>query len=397
MRKIVIASVLHSDNLGDCVIATCFRYLIEKMFPNVQIVELDLGGRTSVQDNDRIVRRLLRWIYFRLPKFIRPLVPLTVWIAGGRRALSRIWKDQIYDADLIVIAGGQIFADNSLNFPLKTYTLSQLASRLQIPIAFNACGAVGQWSKIGKAKFASVLINHNTVSISTRDDASRDYLYSQLPALNDTGVEVIPDPGVWSNILSNDYCSLIRGYVGLCVVAPREVVDQTDKYSIPQLYSFWLDLVRTLTRQNVPTAIFTNGNSDDFGFANDLYQQLRRETCRLKGRSLTICDRPENIERLVTFIRSFRLVVTQRLHALVVAFSCGVPAVPVCWNGKLLAFSNYAHLPVLPQVGELPSIESVTKIALSPKTAQPHEKRLEEMQKQAKQHIFEVINSVMED
>jgi polysaccharide pyruvyl transferase WcaK-like protein len=343
--QVVICGEVYSANLGDEILAHSFAYLLQQQI-SVPVNLLDLSSRrpdrqkqvqerplhTAGQVGNPVERRFWAWV-LKLPQ---PVALLSWWWWHWRTRRNDFYTQALQDATALVIGGGNLLIDNQLDFPLKVYGIAQCARRMGIPVFYYGCGVGQRWSG-----WATLLLRWSLMqaeAIAVRDQTSWDRLSQRLPEIAPK-LSVVWDIAVCCAEAYDSPQPQSSSVIGLGICAPqvlaRHVGTEAASYFQPEtLMQFWLEIARSLVEQQHPIQLFTNGAQVDRGFAQKLQERLIAAHIPVH---LTVAL-PRSGTELVQTIGSFHGVIAFRLHACIVAYSLGVPAVGLKWDTKVESF-----------------------------------------------------------
>lgn len=330
MKHVVICAVPYSDNLGDAVIAETLGFLIRQALPDCRISYLDIAGRTQLGESSLKKGRLMR-IFSSLPGWARvPALTLAIGMKYRRQWRAR-WKQQLADADVVVIGGGQLLCDVDLNFPLKLYLLAQCLGK-KAEVALVSVGVAGNWSGAGKYLLSRFFKQAAPRFISVRDENSRRNI---VRVAGDTcsDVTIIPDPAILSSALYADKGLEKRWDVGICVSDVEALHYNADLVSVSEQgrgIGMFAELVTRLRQSGQRVVLFTNGAAEDNIAAAAVRSRL--------GVDDVDFILPRSPAELVSVIAGCRSMVGHRMHANIIAFSFGVPSVGIVWDTKVASF-----------------------------------------------------------
>lgn len=330
--RIVVCGVVYAANLGDGVIAECMAHVLKKHWPDTPVLHLDLStretyGETAVSGKRRILA-LLR----HSPGFINTMIVAAGLKAFLVRKAAPAWEDYFRAQDVVVIGGGHLLSDFNLNFPSKLALLSRIAARAGARLGLHAVGVSGNWSKRATQLFDTVL--SRCASVSVRDEASLRHLAAHVPGL-EVAPSIAADPGYIARLQYADVVPVRRG-IGLNISNPDELAQYDAKAggksaTRPDYDGFWIGLLREYLRRGSPVTMFTNGAEED----EEYLDRLVRKAAAAGLSGFDRRPRPRAPAELVGMIKGLDLLIGHRLHAHIVAFAHGVPAVALGWDDKL--------------------------------------------------------------
>ncbi len=331
--NILVVGVPFSRNLGDGVIFDNLRYLYKKHSRFSRVIPLDLAGRETFESGDRPVSNRVA-LFSKLPGFTRKIAVAAFILANFLCRWRRGWKTKVLAADVIVIGGGQLFLDESLNFPLKLYLFSRLLKHNPSANRYIAfVGVAPSLSRFGRFLFRAALDNIRPQSVTLRDPESRtrfaELISKRYP------LAVAADPALFSaecyGVPSRSRTRVER--VGLCIADPRglDVEGRLGEDFHAGLAEYFSTLARALHDAGYQVALFTNGALEDEALKDDIHLNLGlAEVQRL--------ERPLTPGALVDNIATFDLLVAHRLHANIIALALGVPSIGLRWDAKVESF-----------------------------------------------------------
>jgi polysaccharide pyruvyl transferase WcaK-like protein len=337
--KILVFNVKYSPNLGDGVLAECLERTLTEYGADITVETIDLAGRHAYGAAAGGGRARALAALGLLPAGVRRML---VELAIGRslQSLRDQWQARIAAADAVVIGGGNLFQDDDLNFPLKIAAVLDGVHRAGRPLAVFAVGVTRQWSVRAARLFGRLLVN-KVLLVSVRDDAARENWIAHFGGGHN--VEICPDPGLLArDMLPEGRLRPASGnpLVGLCVTHPLVLRRHRSIASkdIPLMsVAEYRQLVEWLVSSGCRVMLFSNGAREDQDFLDDI---LRDRTCaaHLAKGVLMAAARPRTPENLVEILRQPDTVAAHRLHASVIAYSLGTPAIGLGWDGKVESF-----------------------------------------------------------
>jgi polysaccharide pyruvyl transferase WcaK-like protein len=333
MRRIVLAGEVYSLNLGDGLIADTLRYLLLQVIPGSQVDYLDISRRAGWQEPG--VGYTLRRALFEFGQ--AHLGGVYTWLNGMRLELwlrqgsLAAWREQLREADALVIGGGQLLMDNQLNFPYKLGGVAQAAREMGVPVHLAACGVGDPWSPGGGRRLREVV--EGAVTVSVRDELSLARLRVYVPSANP---HLSFDPAIWAAEVYGGAAS--KGdQIGIGVIHPHtfnQGFKSHERLPKAALVDCWLKVLAAVQSEGASIELFTNGSPADQAFA----LALQNATARRLNLACAVAARPVTPQALVNTLRGYRTVVATRLHANVLAAAYGIPALGLAWDSKVNAF-----------------------------------------------------------
>jgi polysaccharide pyruvyl transferase WcaK-like protein len=333
--RIALFNVKYSPNLGDGLLAECLER--ELADSQTEATTLDLAGRLDYGDGLSRHRRSVLAILDHSPPFLRrSFVRLALGRAISKR-LRPLWQKTLATADAVVVGGGNLFADQDLNFPLKVSAALDAAAGAGLPVGIFGVGVSDDWSPPGRALFARALQRSNLAYVAVRDDRSRQ---SWIRGLRDTGIKpatLCRDPGV---LAARHFPSTRQANhtkrIALGVTDPLALRYHAVGAAVTEagLTSWIAELVTRLVASQNEVILFTNGSPEDQAYMTRIGPRL---IARGPGQ-VSVAPAFKRPHELASFISGVDLVLAHRLHANIAAFAYRVPHIGFVWDPKLHAF-----------------------------------------------------------
>ena len=332
--RIAICGEIWSANLGDAVIAVSLAHLVLRCRPDALVTFIDISGRKLPPREQRHATPGRRMWFGPPVRWWRQLREL------GRsfREWLSAWPSPEKTYDLTIIGGGQLLMDNDLWFPSRLWLLLHRMAPHTRAFAIHSCGVGDSWSPIGRWLCSRLLSDAGMVARSVRDPSSRERADRHLRCPSNA-IAVVPDPALWAAEAfqaSGHHETIIVGAGIMSPPAGMQGADPrcTEWLGADFLLDFWRNVIAMITSRGHVVQIFTNGDPDDHAFAKRVHEGLSGS---LRERTIVL-PRPTQPGDLVRTIASFRAIMAQRLHALIIGYSLGVPAVGLVWDDKVRQF-----------------------------------------------------------
>lgn len=337
--RVAVLNVKYSPNLGDGLLAECLERELVRHQPSIRTVSIDLAGRTAYGAHGRNRALALRTLE-RLPGPLRRAVAWSMLSALAVIRLKPAFRAALATCDAVVIGGGNLYADDDLNFPVKIALGLSEATRRALPVAVYAVGVTDNWSTLGERMFARGLAAARLVTAQVRDERSQAIWNRRLAPHAVRRASIARDPGLLA-ARCYDLPAASRGarVVALCVTDPLAVRYHGGGGGDDALASWYGEAIAALAAGGWTVALFTNGSPEDRDF-------LRRRAAAWAAMS------PDRVHVLPAFARPGELVaalsratvvIAHRMHACIAAYSCRVPAIGLAWDRKLDSFFTLSH------------------------------------------------------
>lgn len=342
--RIAIAAEIYSANLGDGAIADSLAWAC-RVGGAADVAFVDFRGRedyamlASQEGRGRpsVAEHLHRNLAV-VPLYGRGMA-LGRWMLSRRAALRARWRQQMVGCDGLIIGGGQLLIDNALRFPLSISALAALGHEMSIPVAVHACGMGGDWSLAGAALIRRAVRSPAIVSVTVRDQASLEAMKLLVPHAG-VSPRVILDPAICAAEAYGIQARRDSDAVGLGITAPTELSSggsaPAGAFDVGRVVEFWRGLAQQIEATGLRVVAFTNGSPVDHEFA--------AWVCGSKG-GISLLPRSRAPRDLVLQIAGFKAVVAHRLHAGILSYSLGIPAIGLVWDRKVAEFGRTIGLP----------------------------------------------------
>ncbi|MEL6768371.1 MAG: polysaccharide pyruvyl transferase family protein [Pseudomonadota bacterium] len=337
--RILQCGVAYSPNVGDGLIATCMAHAVGRLVPGASMQSLDLAGRTGFAGEDRRSGLLGRSGALRLLSALPgPARRAAVRFILGRRlnALEPEWSAMLDDADAVIIGGGQLFADADLNFPLKIGRLATLLSAKGLPVAVHAAGATGHWSAEGRALFGELEATR-LLSVGLREAGSMGHWRDQAAFGPEPTLAL--DPGLLTADAIPAQPPGTEAPVGLGIADATLLDYHAEDGVAGGGVAFQVRLVQALVKAGYPVLLFCNGAEED-ALALDQVRTHPALAPLVASGQVEAAPRPLTPDALARTVARCRGIVAHRLHAIIAAYSYGLPALALGWDAKVASFQR---------------------------------------------------------
>ncbi|WP_118137376.1 polysaccharide pyruvyl transferase family protein [Oceanicella sp. SM1341] len=341
MVRVVNFAVRYSANVGDGLIAECLSHAMTRLAPGLEMVSVDLAGRSRYGETTVRGRGWKLRVLNALPG---PLRARAVELVLGR-FLERAtpgWRAALEGADLAVFGGGQIFSDADLNFPLKIARAAELSAAAGVPTAVFAAGVARNWSPRGAALFGRML-EGRLCHVALRDGFSREAWVAQTGGAGPQA-QLCRDPGLlaaacYGRPEAGPEHGTEPGPVGICITDPALLAYHSDMAVAGggRADAFLAATALALVARGQRVRLFCNGAAEDRATLARLAAHPEIAARASEG-WLDVAPPPETPTALARTIAPLRAVLAHRLHATIVAHAYGIPAVGLSWDRKLVSF-----------------------------------------------------------
>ncbi len=335
MNKIIVCTAKYSDNLGDGVISDCVEFLLKSLKSDLDVVHLDISGRTEYHSSIQQKSSISKVIFHATPNVLKPVITYAGWYFKFKKRLEhRINEIDFSNADRLIFGGGQLLSDVGLNFPLKLSYICEMAEENNLNFSFNSVGVAKHFSRKGKALITGIFDSKNMKMISVRDSDSKAHL--QNIGINQHEILNAVDTGLWAGDAYQVNKIENTNLIGVGISNPKELQAHSDDYDTSISLNFWVDLISKYIKSGFTPVLFTNGSSDDNAFFYEVIEKL--ESSNIQGFKTE--DLPLVPKDLIHIISQFNSIVSHRLHANIVAHSMYIPSLALSWDKKVQSYCN---------------------------------------------------------
>tara|TARA_B100000902_G_C27316553_1_gene921709 strand:- start:3468 stop:4694 length:1227 start_codon:yes stop_codon:yes gene_type:complete len=334
-KKITIAAVPYSPNLGDGIIHEALVYSLCKYYKELQINTIDISGRLDYLEHKKKfnVSSLFLNYLVTFPKSIRLTIIYIYIYTLYVFKLKKYYSDIIAKTETLIIGGGQLFSDVDLNFPLKLHLLFRQVKRHKKNVIIYGVGVSSTVSGRGKNIFSNLLNNSLVKYIFLRDKISINNLLNFNDISKQT--EEVWDPGILISDKYPEFLDVKKDYIAINITSPVNLKYSGDSYSKIDFDTFYYKVILFLINNNEKRVLlFTNGSFEDEEYKVKLYNYLKKE---FKD-SLMLSDRPLRPVELIQIIAKSKFIISHRLHANIIAYSYKIPSIGIVWDKKVLGF-----------------------------------------------------------
>ncbi len=335
LLEVAAFNVKFSPNFGDGLLAICLERALEAAAPVLRVNSIDLAGRRAFSSGNPY-RGSIMSAMEAMPAPLRRVASRIYLEVLAAWRLRPFYREALGNCRVVVIGGGNLFADADLNFPVKIAGALTEANRRSLPVAVYGVGVTSNWSTAGHRLFSRNLGQADLVDVSTRDDRSRQAWNDLLSPTGVMQAGLALDPG----LLAREYFERTPnpggGYpIALGITDPRAIRYHGGREDVAGYLVDWYgDVAAALALAGHEVALFTNGSTEDRTF-------LARHGAAWRARApdrIRICPSFDDPQGLVGFIAASKLVIAHRMHACIAAHSFAIPSIGLKWDVKLDSF-----------------------------------------------------------
>lgn len=332
-----------SPNLGDGLLSECLESGLRAEGADPATTSVDLAARQAYGDvmtgRGTVMAVLdalpgpLRRAAVRLPL---KLASLKSWGPHYERGLA--------GADGVVIGGGNLISDHDLNFPTKLSLAIDKAAARDLPIALYACGMASEFSATGLRMFRRAFARPEVKAVFLRDPGSVAAWNRLMADATGKPAHLVRDPGLLAarHLPQPPRPARSAPVIGLGIMSQLAIRYHVSAAPATEALDRWyLDTARALLLRGAELHLFTNGSPEDRQYLDRLlpgFEAMGQGLGLKQGQGRLRILNQRNPDELCAHLAGFDALIAYRMHAVIGAFSYGVPAVALAWDGKLAEF-----------------------------------------------------------
>lgn len=327
-------NVKFSPNLGDGLLSECLEAELIACGASPDTFSIDLAARTSYT-SAASARSLKLRVLEALPDVLRPFAVRLPLAIAAARSWGPHYAAGLAGGECVVVGGGNLLADLDLNFPTKLRLAIIAAAQRNLPVFIYGCGVSSGWSKRGLALMNEALATGAVRGVFVRDERSRAIWDELFGVPHSLRAKIVRDPGLLACDVYNPPVAGPGAPVGINITSQIALdYHAEDAPSAAALDQWYVDLAQGLLERGHSLALFTNGSPEDRATLAALKPRL--DALGAGGQ----ISYPEvgTPSQLVSIIAGLSGLAAFRMHAIIAAFSCGVPFLALSWDPKLASF-----------------------------------------------------------
>jgi polysaccharide pyruvyl transferase WcaK-like protein len=325
MKKILVINDGGSGNLGDRAIKDTLESLLRGANCDVNWVSFTgwAGGKHS--QAAQLEARPARW-----KKFVRKMLPgeLRWFLKNGRMFLRHL---RACKYDLILVGGGQLIQSNHVFGPAMFIWTSLFKRFHKKKVILIAVGVTESYSRFDRYLFGKSLKLVDDVYVRDSDSLSA------LKDIFGVSARVVPDVAFCINRVYEQQSQKEKRAM-FCPVTYEFYKRKNDKPDIELSYDeylqYWIESILEYSNNDYEVKLFCMIGSD-LGIAKQLKQILFDK----HDVDIEILD-IRAIENLTKEIAKSEVIVSARMHALIIGYAYGCKVVPYRTSEKIEAFEK---------------------------------------------------------
>ena len=320
-KTVLLLNQGHTNNYGDIAINRVISAMFKKSNYNVE--QQNFWSEKDVFGNN----------YSNYPKIIRWILWHSIVLMDffNKKNIKRIISKKKYD--LIVIGGGELLGLN-YGFNSSLYTWTSIAKKEKIPIIIYGVSGTPKMSKIRLLRNQIALRKCKIISV--RDNTTKSFIKEKY-GIN---CNCYPDCafayrtlfGSKSEKKVNKDSILIAPIMFYDLIAKGLSLKSEDDY-LEYLYE---TLMCEVHKMNVTNIIVTCTEKEDQIIANKLGTYLTKKEKKL---NVKVCNY-STIEDYISLLKRSKIVISGRMHAMILGIIYGCSIKPIKFKDKLISFDK---------------------------------------------------------
>lgn len=330
IMKCLLISFFNSHNIGDCMIA---EILFEKVSKFYDTEKCGYAGYlqkitdpNNIKKTNAVKKRsnLRNLVYQLLHKFKLESVISTYRLL--RYESCHYLKKKLQGVDLVVIGGGNMIFDE-FEYSDSAFRFNKIVSMAKarhIKVFAISLG-IGPFQTIIQEQNACKALNKCDY-ITFRDNKSYNIYAKHIEDLGNVCISIDPV------FMIENYSSSLnksKQIIGLNIMNSKLIDDSEDKYRF--LIGKYTDLIDQLIENLDLDIVLFSTDSMDYVMLQDVYLQAT------KKKNIKI-EEINGFDDLINLYNKIPLLIGMRMHAMIIAFTQGIPVIGLSWQPKVDAF-----------------------------------------------------------
>lgn len=324
-----------SANLGDGLLSDSLMFGLKEHLDSFPV---DLAARETISTLGGSRRGQIIKGLNALPSPIRSFLISRIQAHLLKTKWQPHFAKYLVDCDLVIVGGGNLIADQDLNFPVKISAAIEETIRLGKPCFIYAVGVGSHFSQKGKAMFDDAFRRADLRGVYVRDEKSRRNWNKNFSSSSGHAATVVWDPGLISSLCWPEEKLTTNLPIRVGIISPNELVYHGSKMDVLNLTAWYGTFISQLAESGQPVRLFSNGSPEDTRY---LVEEIASIFPAIPY------DLPENQEKLARLVARSSLVSAFRLHALIPAVSYKCPILALAWDEKVRSFAEKIGSPTV--------------------------------------------------
>jgi polysaccharide pyruvyl transferase WcaK-like protein len=341
----------NTDNLGDKAINFTMKSLLEKAGVEVDFMDFIGEKAKSVNYLNEAYLRLDKGSISNTKSIFKSFIRRIVWLTKRSGMFSVCFgKNKV---DIVFIGGGQLINSN-VYFPIAMFLWIILFKTFsKAKVVLFGIGSESQFNLIDRWLYKSALKKADEIYV--RDYDSHKTLSEVFGAKAKYAPDVVYAIKQFIEVSGPNKSK--RALIG--PTSLKRLHKHNNKFNVKSDVDFWEDIILKYIRQSYITELF-------YTTIEDLVECIKvQRNFKLKYNQDISIATIDSLDELISVISSAQVIVSQRMHALILGQVYGCSLEPILISDKLISFKKQ-YLDTQKDIDELSmAVEKQLKDALS--------------------------------
>jgi len=323
-KSILVINEGSSDNLGDQAINQSLKFLVQdNLSKNYSFEDFSRNNKNKIEFALSNYGSSDNFFYFKKLIPLKILISRIVWVRNNIGRIIRSCKNN----DFAIIGGGQLLLPNK-KFPFQIYIWTSFFRIYGLKYSFFSVGTQGNFSNLDKFFLKNAL--QNASSIYVRDALSRRIILKTFKVKSNLIYDVA---FCLDKVLLTKENIKIKNDI---LVGPIDFnvfkLYKSNSLNRDDYHEIWIDLMKKYDEKNIK--LFYSTNDDKFECI--LFQKY---IFSKTGYTLPILEN-YNLSEFIENIINAKLIISGRMHSLILAKTYKIDFVPYIVSDKVSEFQN---------------------------------------------------------
>jgi len=326
--RIALLNAHYSANLGDGLLSDCLMF---GLGPELDSYPVDLAGREEISTLGGNRRGQILKALNAMPSPVRSFAIRQIQNRFVKTKWRPHFEAKLKESDAVILGGGNLIADQDLNFPVKIHTALSVAKAYEKPCYLYGVGVGGSFSQKGAELFNEAFSSADIREVYVRDARSKrnwDEFFAQSSGCKAT---VVWDPGLLASLTWPIAEADQKGPIRVGIISPDELSYHEGSEESWDVTDWYQRFIQDLINTGKEVRLFSNGSPEDTRYLQENIAPLFPELSH---------DIPKNQEELSRLLGQSDLVAAFRLHALIPTISYNRPILALAWDAKVRSFAE---------------------------------------------------------